>query len=209
MSVVQTARMLSGRTAATGSQERLLLDLGKGWPSFSLIPHAAVAAAAQRATTPGSLHYAPAQGDVRFRRAVAGLINSELTAGGEEVVHESIMLTSGASTGLALAAMAIRPRKGDVCLVETGTYWFAHRILQDAGFALDTVAHRHDGGLDIDDLQRKASKPHVRALYLVPTFSNPRGTTIPASQRSEIVELCRKNGTVILADEGGLLPRDW
>ena len=34
-------------------------------------------------------------------------------------------------------------------------------------------------------------------------------TTIPASQRSEIVELCRNNGTVILADEGGLFPRDW
>jgi DNA-binding transcriptional MocR family regulator len=183
-----------------------LLDLGKGWPSFGLMPHAAVAAAAQRATTPASLHYAPAQGHARFREAVAALLNAELSlVGGREVLPDNLMLTSGASTGLALAAMAARPRTGDVCLVETGTYWFAHRVLLDGGFTLDTVAHNSDGGLDLEDLERHVVKPHVKALYLVPTFSNPRGTTIPASQRREIVRLCRQHGVVVFADEG-LLP---
>lgn len=182
-----------------------LLDLGKGWPSFGLMPHAAVAAAAQRATTPASLHYAPAQGHTRFREAVAALLNAELRlVGGREVLPDNLMLTSGASTGLALAAMAARPRPGDVCLVETGTYWFAHRVLLDGGFALDTVAQISDGGLDLEDLERQVAKPRVKALYLVPTFSNPRGTTIPASQRREIVRLCRQHGVVVFADEGPL-----
>jgi len=42
--------------------------------------------------------------------------------------------------------------------------------------------------------------PHTHTQ--VPTFSNPCGTTIPAAQRAQIVELCRANGVVIFADEG-------
>jgi hypothetical protein len=36
----------------------------------------------------------------------------------------------------------------------------------------------------------------------VPTFSNPRGTTLPTAQRAQIVQLCRTHGVVIFADEG-------
>ena len=175
------ARMMASATAgpaavnagtASGGD---VLDLGKGWPSYRLLPSRPVALAAAAATTEVTLHYAPAQGDAAFRRAVASLIDAATprteacpALAGARVSADAIMETSGASNGLAMAALASHPRSGDVCLVETATYWFAHAVLQDAGFELDTVPrHPSTGGLDLEGLARKLSQPRVRALYLV------------------------------------------
>jgi len=151
-----------------------VLDLGKGWPSYRLLPSRAVALAAAAATTEVTLHYAPAQGDAAFRQAVASLIDAATprteacpALAGARVSADAIMQTSGASNGLAMAALASHPRTGDVCLVETATYWFAHAVLQDAGFELDAVPRQANGGLDLEGLARKLSQPRVRALYLV------------------------------------------
>ena len=65
--------------------------------------------------------------------------------------------------GLLLAALARRPRIGDICLVETATYWHAHSILQEAGFSLEQVAHRSAGEIDMHDLARQLDRPQVRA----------------------------------------------
>ena len=43
---------------------------------------------------------------------------------------------------------------------------------------------------------------HMHNRKQVPTFANPRGTTVPTAQRAQIVELCRTHGVVIFADEG-------
>lgn len=66
--------------------------------------------------------------------------------------------------GLLLAALARRPRRGDICLVETATYWHAHSILQDAGFSLEQVAHRSAGEIDMHDLAHQLVRPQVRAI---------------------------------------------
>ncbi len=167
-----TARApVAGRPGGGGAQGEDVLDLGRGWPSHRLLPQRAVASAAAAATTEATLHYAPAQGDVAFRRAVASLIDAatprtEARPAPARVSADAIMLTAGASNGLALAALASQSRPGDVCLVESATYWFAHAILQDAGFVLDAVP-RHQGGLDLQELARKLAHPRVRALYLV------------------------------------------
>lgn len=115
-----------------------------------------------------------------------------------------VFVTAGASQALDLVSTVLT-RPGDAVLVGSPTYHLALRVLADRDVELiDAPA---DGvGTDPQAtrtlLRRlRASGRRVPMLYLVPTFGNPTGATLPAQRRLELLDVARDAGMAIVEDD--------
>ena len=58
-----------------------------------------------------------------------------------------------------------------------------------------------DEGIRMDLLEDAVrTQKNVKLLYLIPTFQNPRGSTMSLQRRKDVYELCKKNNIIILED---------
>jgi 2-aminoadipate transaminase len=176
-----------------------VIDLGLGDPSLSILPLDLIREAAQARLSQKDnsfLQYGAEQGDGHFRLALANF----LTKGyGFDVKSESIFVTNGISNALDLIC-ALFTRGGDTIFVEEPTYFLALRIFAD--HHLNVVPVDTDGnGLVIEALEEKLAEFHPKFLYLIPTFHNPTGTTMPQLRRERLVQLAKEHNFIIVADE--------
>ncbi|MCF6473125.1 aminotransferase class I/II-fold pyridoxal phosphate-dependent enzyme [Nonomuraea sp. MG754425] len=115
-----------------------------------------------------------------------------------------LFVTAGASHGLSLVATVLA-EPGDVVLVDAPTYHYGLRILRDRAVEL-VQAPTDDDGIDPAALEslltslRRAGR-RVPLLYLVPTFGNPTGRSLPGDRRLELVRVARRTGLVIIEDD--------
>ena len=58
-----------------------------------------------------------------------------------------------------------------------------------------------DGGIDLDALASLAETHRPKALYTVPTFHNPTGRTLTASNRAGVVALAERLGFRVIEDD--------
>ena len=58
-----------------------------------------------------------------------------------------------------------------------------------------------DIGMDLHDLEEKMAKYHPKFVYVIPTFGNPSGKTLPAERREKIAQLAEKYNVYILEDD--------
>ncbi|MFY1670978.1 PLP-dependent aminotransferase family protein [Plantactinospora sp. WMMB334] len=115
-----------------------------------------------------------------------------------------VFVTAGASHALDLVS-AVLCRPGDVVLVDAPTYHLALRIIAD--HRVDTVAAPADEeGIDPDAtaelLARLARQGRrVAMLYLVPTFNNPTGRSLPAGRRAALLAVAARAGVPVVEDD--------
>lgn len=119
-------------------------------------------------------------------------------------VPAEVFVTAGASQALELVSTLLT-RPGDCVVVDSPTYHLALRILADRDVEL-IGAPADETGIDpraTGDLLRRlvANGRRVPLLYLVPTFANPTGKSLPAVRRRELVEIAREAETVIVEDD--------
>ena len=195
-----------------------LVDFGAGTPPYSmLLPsillRGAVESLKEEPGVPATfLQYGAACGSLRFRQALAAWLNSEYEAfqplpscadgpGVPPVSKaEDLFVTNGASQGLSLLCRNFT-RPGDVVLVEEVTYFLALNLFRTYGLVCVPVAADNETGIKVDDLAKKIAEYHPKMLYIIPTFQNPTGSTIPLEQRREILRLCKDNSCLLVADE--------
>lgn len=142
-----------------------------------------------------ALQYAPTEGDPDLRALVA----ARMTGRGLPTTAADLLVTSGSQQALTLVAAALLD-PGDVVLVEDPTYLAALQCFQLAGARLVTVRGDADG-LDPDALAVVLERERPRLLYLVPTFANPTGRTLPAERRAAVAELASRYGTWVVEDD--------
>lgn len=58
-----------------------------------------------------------------------------------------------------------------------------------------------DEGILPDDLDRVLTEHEVSFVYLIPTFQNPTGRTLPAERRRRIAEIVRRHDVLLLEDD--------
>lgn len=175
------------------------IDLGLGNPALELLPLSLLRDAAQeRLSRNGNefLQYGAEQGDGFFRDALAKFLTPRL---GCPVSHDELFVTAGVSSALDLLC-TLFTRPGDVIFVEEPTYFLALRIFADHDLRVASI-RTDETGLDFDDLIRALKKHRPKFFYIVPTFQNPSGYTLPEEQRRRLVSLAQKHGFLILADE--------
>jgi 2-aminoadipate transaminase len=109
-----------------------------------------------------------------------------------------IFITNGSLQGFVFLAQRLAP--GKRVLVERPTYDRPLKILRELGAEIVPVAC-DDEGLDPDALERELSVGDAAFLYLIPTFQNPSGRTLPLERRRRVVELARRYGVLVLEDD--------
>jgi DNA-binding transcriptional MocR family regulator len=105
---------------------------------------------------------------------------------------------------LSLVA-AVLAEPGDAVLVDSPTYHLAFPVLADRGLEL-VRAPADDDGVDpaaTGELIRslRAAGRRVPLLYLVPTFANPTGRSLPDERRRALVELAGRVDLTVVEDD--------
>src|SRR5699024_7203754 len=90
---------------------------------------------------------------------------------------------------------------GDALIVEKPTFLGALEIFRL--FDVDIVPVALDEhGMRMDALEDALSAhPNAKAVYTIPTFQNPTGTTLPLERRRRLIELAGAHNVAIFEDD--------
>lgn len=142
-----------------------------------------------------NLQYSATPGLAVLREAVA----ARLTRQGLTSAPEGILITTGSQQALTLTAQLLLD-PGDVVLVEEPTYLSALEPFRLVGAHRVPVASDAEG--IVPEVLEEALRRHrPRAVYLVPTFANPTGRTLPGSRRAQVARLIAEHDTWLIEDE--------
>ncbi|MGW4724013.1 aminotransferase-like domain-containing protein [Streptomyces sp. NPDC004291] len=175
-----------------------VISFAGGLPAPELFDVAGMRAAYDRVLAENPRHalqYSTTEGDPELRTAVAG----RLTARGLPTDADDLLVTTGSQQALTLLTTALVD-PGAVVLVEDPCYLAA---LQTFGFAGARVVPvpTDDEGVVPDALEEIAAREKPTLLYLVPTFQNPTGRTLPAGRRTAVAEAAARHGFWIVEDD--------
>jgi 2-aminoadipate transaminase len=179
-------------------ERRGILDLGCGHPNPSLLPvEPWLAATSATSASFGwqALTYGAVAGPGPLIEWLAARLLVDAT---------NFFITAGASHALELIS-GLLCGPGDVVLVDAPTYHFALRVLRDRKAEL-VAAPSDEDGLDPAALEALLARlrgegRRVPMLYLVPTFGNPTGRSLPGERRHELVRLAQRTGLRVVEDD--------
>lgn len=181
-----------------------MVSLAGGYPGPELFDRDGIRAAADEAlisSPTACLQYGPTDGLLPLREAIA----SWMLNAGTVCSPDDILVTAGSQQGFDLLVRTLM-RAGDVALVERPTYTGPLRLLKIASVDTRTVGVDADG-LDVDELEvllaesSRHAGPRPKLLYVVPTFANPSGATMPLARRLRLLELAVRHRLVIVEDD--------
>ncbi len=155
-----------------------------------------------------ALQYCTAQGDAGLRERICDVMALE-----EVRAHpDEIVVTFGSQQALdLLARIFIDP--GDVILAEAPSYVGALGAFAAYQAHVVHVAMDDDGLIPeaLEEAIRRTAAEGRRAkfLYTVPNFHNPAGVTLAAGRRPRILDICQREGLLVVEDNPyGLLGFD-
>lgn len=111
---------------------------------------------------------------------------------------DEVIVTSGAQQGLHLIASQLGG-PGTAVAMENPTYIGAIDAFRTTGNRLIPLPLDADGPR-IDVVPLVAGGAPVRLVYVVPTFHNPTGATMPAPHRRDLVRMAHEHGFQIVED---------
>jgi len=174
---------------------RDIVSLGIGEPDFTAPPQ--VVEALERAARAGLSGYSPPQGQPALRHAIADYYAREF---GAPVDPDRVLVTSGASGALMLAALAVI-NPGDEILLPDPCYPANRNFILGAGGVARMIPTSSESRfqLSADDIVRHWG-PNTRGV-LIASPSNPTGTSIERSELAAIIAAVRERGGVVFMDE--------
>lgn len=194
-----TANIIKGLFGAMSNPG--MISFGGGAVAKEALPIERTLAIANDILGPGgkgaeALSYGPVMGIPQLRQAV---VDHLLKPKGVDARMEDILILTGGLEAMNLMCQVfIDP--GDVILVETPT--FVHSVEIFDMFEARLVPVRTDEfGMDPGDVERKINEFDPKMVYIVPTFQNPTGITLPLERRKKLAELGSKYDVIILEDD--------
>ena len=143
----------------------------------------------------GAFQYGPTEGFWPLREALVDYLKDrEIETGAAE-----ILIASG-SQGVLDAIGKVLISSGDQVAVEAPTYLGALQAFtpyEPDYVSMDT----DDSGLIPESLDRVLASGKVKFIYLVPTFQNPTGRTIPLERRRQIADIIKNYNALLVEDD--------
>ena len=181
------------------TQRAEVISFAGGLPAPELVPAELIADAFARALAPTvaarALQYSSTEGDPALR----GLLAERFAGRGLACDPGELLVTTGSQQALGLVA-AVLLDPGDAVLVENPSYLAGLQSFGFAGARLMPVPYDEDG-VDPEALPALIAEHAPKFLYVVPTFQNPTGRTLPAARRARLAEVAAEHGLWIVEDD--------
>ena len=175
-----------------------ILSFAGGLPAPELFPIDAIAEAhaeVLRDQGKSALQYSTTEGFAPLRDWIAGHLRTR----GIPARPEELLITSGSQQGIDLVSRVFLD-PGDVVLVESPTYLAA--IQAFAAYQVRLVAvPSDDQGMQVEHLPQLIATHQPKLIYLVPSFQNPKGTTLPPARRAQLNAIAAEHRVAILEDD--------
>jgi 2-aminoadipate transaminase len=142
-----------------------------------------------------AFQYGLSEGFSPLREALTGYLRAK----GIPASEDEIFIGSG-SQGVLDALGKILVSRGDSIAVEAPTYLGAIQAFnayEPVYARLDT----DDDGIVPESLERVLESGRIKFIYLVPTFQNPTGRTIPLVRRERIAGIIQKHNALLIEDD--------
>ncbi len=140
-----------------------------------------------------ALQYSSTEGLPELRDWLARRFSNERL----RVRSENVLITTGAQQGLDLIGRILLDA-GDRVIVENPTYLALLSAWRPTGVDFLPVKCDADG-MRVEKCE-PLMKRKPKAIFCVPNFQNPQGTTLSASRREKLVALARRHSTAIVED---------
>jgi len=179
-----------------------VVSLAGGMPYVSALPNDLIRTAFDEVMTsqgPTALQYGSGQGVPALRERILEVMAEEKI----RASVDDIVTTTGSQQAIDLVAkLFLDP--GDVVLAEAPSYVGAIGVFRSYQARIVHVAMDADGLIpealrEAISAQRAAGRT-IKFLYTIPNFHNPAGVTLSADRRTEIVEIARQNGILVVED---------
>lgn len=141
-----------------------------------------------------ALQYGSTPGEPEMREVAAHRVSRHIPTRPDQII-----VTTGSQEGIFLAAQAMLS-PGDTVLVEEPTYLAAVQAFMLNGARMVGVTTDDDGVVP-DALEAAIAEHQPKFLYLIPTFQNPSGRSMPNGRRAEVAEILVRTGTVLVEDD--------
>ena len=141
-----------------------------------------------------ALQYGVSEGELELREQAARRVARDLPTDASQ-----IRVTSGSQEGLFVVAQALL-EPGDVVLVESPTYLAAVQAFSVHGARMIGVDTDDDGVIP-EALEEAIRTHHPRMVYLIPTFQNPTGRTMPLERRQAVAEVLQRTDVPLIEDD--------
>jgi (S)-3,5-dihydroxyphenylglycine transaminase len=124
----------------------------------------------------------------------------------DEDIHvspDSIVVTVGAQEAMAIVLMGLFDGDRDVLLVSDPTYIGITGLAEILGIRIVPIGSGRQG-LEPAAVERAivatSQRGRVRALYDIPDFNNPLGTSMPIDARRALIDLCERHDILVIED---------
>jgi DNA-binding transcriptional MocR family regulator len=182
-------------------QDPHILPLGAATPMPEYYPHRAVGRClrkvlADEPTVLAEYQFLPGTG--AFRQAVS----LRYAHFGVDVTADNVICTSGATEAMALALQCVA-QKGDVVAIETPTYFGIVQLVRALGLKIVELPLNAASGLEPEQLDRAIARcgGSLKAAVLVPSHSNPLGTSMSDQNKTDTVSIAAAAGVVLIEDD--------
>lgn len=192
-----TGSMIDSSTSLLAAQQHDIVRFAMGSPADEAVPLEEFRDIAAARLDHSSFTYGATEGEPEL---IDQLVDY-LATGPEPTAHDRIIITTGGMQGLDLACK-IFVDAGDLVIVESPTYTNGSATAASYGAEL-LEAPTDDNGLIVEALpelvERAGRTP--KAIYTIPNFQNPSGTTLSVHRREQLLDLAHRWNAVIIDDD--------
>jgi 2-aminoadipate transaminase len=175
-----------------------VLSLAGGLPAVESFPLEMIDKLSHKVITKyegAAFQYGPTNGAEPLRKAISIWIKERHM----KVGPENVGITSGSQGGLDCLGKVFINR-GDILAVESPTYIGAVDAFAPYGPKYAEIETDEQGAISAS-LEKILKTKKIKFIYLVPTFQNPTGKTIPGGRRKEIAKIIKKYNALLVEDD--------
>ncbi|WP_139416850.1 PLP-dependent aminotransferase family protein [Agromyces laixinhei] len=192
-----TGSVIDSSTALLASQPHDIVRFAMGSPADEAVPLEIFRSISASTLDHSSYTYGATQGEPELLEALVDYLGGT----SEPTTHERVTITSGGMQGLDLACK-IFVDPDDLVIVESPTY--TNGSATAASYRAKLLeAPTDENGLIVEALpelvERAGRTP--KAIYVIPNFQNPSGTTLSAPRRELLLDLAHRWNSVIIDDD--------
>ncbi|MDM0086184.1 MULTISPECIES: PLP-dependent aminotransferase family protein [unclassified Variovorax] len=175
-----------------------IISFAGGFPDSAMFDVEGLKEASAKALSeePGAaLQYGATEGYEPLRTQLSAFMQGK----GVDVAPGGLIVTTGSQQALDLLGKTlISP--GDKVIVEGPTFLATIQCFRLYGAQVISApidAH----GVKTDELEKLIAEHQPKFVYLIPTFGNPSGATLPLERRRKVLELAVKYQTLVVEDD--------